>query len=91
MCIFALFNTCFCFQRKNIVNGQYEPTDEESHWLSDEEEEGGEDKEEKDEEEVSQLSVSFCLPLWYQYTNSPYHFPVISSSNSYKYSSVREL
>lgn len=43
-------------KRKNIVNGQYEPTDEESHWLSDEEEEGGEDKEEKDEEDVSQLS-----------------------------------
>ena len=78
MCIFSFF----VFQRKNIVNGLYEPTDEESHWLSDDEEEGGEEKEEKVEGDVSQLSVSLCPPPWYQYTNSPNHFPVISSSKS---------
>jgi U3 small nucleolar RNA-associated protein 14 len=44
--------TCVVFQRDSVVNGEYEPTEEECEWESDEE-----DGDEKDENSEQKLSV----------------------------------
>ena len=48
------FDCLFLFQRKSIVTGEYEPTEEESKWND------GSDDEDKEEEDKGDEKVSPC-------------------------------